>query len=156
MRAAFIATGLIAVVTAQNTSSPCVTGNAVHMIVARASEEAPGTGVIGNVSTRVADQLPGSNVVAVDYPATLSNYQSSQRQGVTAMMALVMSYSSQCPNSRMVLMGYSQGAHVAADVLCGTTENNFNTSQALSTNIMNKGEASHFQPRISIYFGPRF
>lgn len=143
MRTALLTTGLVAAaattVTAQNSS--CVSGNAVHMIVARASLEPPGTGVIGNVSTKVAEQLPGSNVISVDYPATLTDYPSSEASGVAAMMSLVTSYASQCPNSRMVLMGYSQGAQVTADVLCGTMENNFAVTQALSASIMEKGKS---------------
>lgn len=139
MRTVLITTGLAAAVAAQNASSPCVTGDAVHMIVARASLEAPGQGILANVSSRITEQLPGSNAVAVDYPATLNNYQSSEGQGVAAMMMLVTSYASQCPNSKMVLMGYSQGAQVAADVLCGTMENNFNTTQALDASITDKG-----------------
>lgn len=138
MRSALITTGLlVAAATAQNSS--CVSGDAVHMIVARASLEPPGTGAIGNVSTRVADQLPGSNIVAVDYPATLDNYQTSEATGVSAMMSLVTSYASQCPNSKMVLMGYSQGAQVTMDLLCGTNEVNFASTQALSADIMEKG-----------------
>jgi acetylxylan esterase len=78
------------------------------MIVARASTESPGTGVIGQVAQQVAQQMPGSDIVAVDYPATLSNYQQSESQGVAAMTKLVMDYASACPSSKMVLMGYSQ------------------------------------------------
>lgn len=142
MKAFFITAGLVAAAAAQNASSTCVSGDAVHMIIARASLEPPGTGVIGNVSSRVAEQLPGSDVVAVEYPATLDNYQSSEAQGVAAMMKLVTSYASQCPDSRMILMGYSQGAQVTADVLCGTMEASFNTTEALSTSIQDKGKSS--------------
>lgn len=141
MRSILIATGLVAAVIAQNSSSsPCTTGNAAHMIIARASLEPTGTGAIGNVSSRVAAQLPGSNVVAVDYPATLTNYPQSEAAGVAAMMQLVTSYHTQCPNSKMVLMGYSQGAQVTMDVLCGTTETGFATTQSLDSNIMPNSE----------------
>lgn len=134
----FLLTGLLAVAaTAQNTT--CVTGDAVHMIIARASLEPPGTGIIGGVATQVAQQLPGSDIVPVVYPATLDNYQSSEAQGVTAMMGLVNDYASRCPNSKIVLMGYSQGAQVTADVLCGTEINNFAATQALSTSNLDKG-----------------
>ena len=43
------------------------------MIVARASTEAPGQGIIGAVATSVQGMIPGSDSEAVDYPATLQN-----------------------------------------------------------------------------------
>lgn len=137
MLSILVLTGLVAGAMAQNSS--CVTGDAVHMIIARASLEPPGTGVIGGVATQVMQQLPGSDLVPVDYPATLDNYPTSEAQGVKAMTALVMDYANRCPNSKMVLMGYSQGAQVTADVLCGTNENSFVATQALSTSITDKG-----------------
>ncbi|GAA6008303.1 uncharacterized protein JCM10292_005525 [Rhodotorula paludigena] len=94
----------------------CPTG--VHIIVARASGEAPGEGIIGAVATQVKRAVPGSESEAIDYPATLANYQSSQRQGVTAMGAAIDAFAKRCPASKMVLMGYSQGAHVIGDVIC--------------------------------------
>lgn len=86
----------------------CPTGSGVGMIVARASTEAPGTGIIGSVADDVASQMPGSTITAVDYPATLENYQSSEGTGVAAMTKLVQNFTTSCPESKMVLMGYSQ------------------------------------------------
>lgn len=133
--------GLAAVAAAQGTntsSQACVTGNAVHLIVARASLEPPGFGVLANISTRVIEQLPGSNAEAVVYPATLDGYQNSEGQGVAAMTQLVNSYAQACPSSRMVLMGYSQGAQVAADTVCGSTISGFAQTQAISTALTDK------------------
>jgi hypothetical protein len=45
------------------------------MIVARASNEAPGQGIIGAVATQVQQTVPGSDSEAVEYPATLTNYK---------------------------------------------------------------------------------
>lgn len=86
----------------------CPTGSGVGMIVARASTEAPGTGVIGSVANDVAKQIPGSTITAVDYPATLENYTTSEGQGVAAMTVLVQNFTTSCPGAKMVLMGYSQ------------------------------------------------
>lgn len=38
---------------------------------------------------------------------------------------LVTAYQACCPASQIVLMGYSQGAQVTADFLCGTSEAGF-------------------------------
>jgi acetylxylan esterase len=86
----------------------CPTGAGVGMIVARASTEAPGTGIIGAVAGNVSAQIPGSTITAVDYPATLDNYQSSEALGVAAMTKLVQNFTVSCPGSKLVLMGYSQ------------------------------------------------
>jgi acetylxylan esterase len=86
----------------------CPTGNGVGIIVARASTERPGTGIIGAVADDVASEFPGSTVTAVDYPATLQNYQASEAQGVTEMSRLIQDFNDQCVGSQIVLMGYSQ------------------------------------------------
>lgn len=132
---------LAATAIAQNSSSStCVNGNAVHMIIARASLENPGPGIIGGVATQVVQQLPGSDIVSVDYPATLDNYQTSEAAGVAAMTKLLTDYAARCPSSKIVMMGYSQGAQVAADVLCGTNEGaTFQTTQAVNSSILDRG-----------------
>lgn len=99
----------------------CVGDGAVHMIVARASTEPAGEGIIGSVATMVKKQLPGSDSEAVVYPATLQSYISSESAGVTAMKKLVQDYAAKCPTSKIAVMGYSQGANVAADVMCGSS-----------------------------------
>lgn len=127
----------------QNTSSTaaCVSGSAVHMIIARASLEAPGPGIIGQVATQVAAQLPGSDSESVVYPATLDNYAQSEAAGVAAMTGLLTAYVGRCPDSKIVMMGYSQGAQVAADVLCGTDDGgNFAVTAAVAAEVQEKGE----------------
>ncbi|KAK1466154.1 cutinase [Colletotrichum tamarilloi] len=96
----------------QTNATGCATG--VHMIVARASTEQPGTGVIGAIANGIQSQIPGSDIVPVDYPALLNPYQPSQKAGVTAMTKLVQDYAKACPQTKMVLMGYSQ--YVPGDI----------------------------------------
>ncbi|KAL2878794.1 hypothetical protein SGCOL_006023 [Colletotrichum sp. CLE4] len=120
----------------QTNATGCATG--VHMIVARASTEQPGTGVIGAITNNIQSQVPGSDIVPVDYPALLNPYQPSQKAGVTAMTKLVQDYAKACPQTKMVLMGYSQGAHVTADVLCGTSETGFEATEPQAADITDK------------------
>jgi len=87
-------------------NTKCASG--VHMIVARASTEAPGEGIIGAVATQVQQAVLGSDSEAVDYPATLTDYLNSEASGVAAMKQLVQSYVARCPNSKIALLGYSQ------------------------------------------------
>ncbi|KAK2000719.1 cutinase [Colletotrichum falcatum] len=126
----------------------CATG--VHIIVCRASTERPGTGVIGEIATSIQGQIPGSDIEAVDYPAELNPYNPSQEAGVKAMTKMVQDYAARCPETKMVLMGYSQGAHVTADVMCGTSENGFTATQPQSAEVASKvaaillmGDPSH-------------
>jgi hypothetical protein len=91
---------------------------AVHIITARASTEPPGEGIIG----AVADDIVNSSAQpvsreAVDYPATLIPYASSEAAGVQAMNSDLAAQVKLCPSQKIVLLGYSQGAHVAGDVL---------------------------------------
>ncbi|BGP47559.1 hypothetical protein JCM10450v2_003422 [Rhodotorula kratochvilovae] len=116
-----------------SSSSSCVSGSAVHIIVARASTEPAGEGIIGQVATMVKRQLTGSTSEAISYPATLYPYLSSEAAGVKAMTAAIEAYTQRCPESKLVLMGYSQrnltkaplgyeqGAHVVGDTLCGSS-----------------------------------
>ncbi|KAH6716378.1 cutinase [Leptodontidium sp. MPI-SDFR-AT-0119] len=113
--------------TSSNTT--CATG--VHMIVARASVEKPGQGTIGGVVTLVQQAVPGSDSEAVDYPATLTDYLNSEAAGVAAMQILIQDYATRCPNSKIALLGYSQGAQVVGDVMCGTSETAFNMTSPL-------------------------
>lgn len=121
-------------------SSPNTTCASLHMIVARASLEAPGEGIIGSVVTQVESSIPGSDSEAVIYPATLDNYISSESSGVAGMKSLIISYEARCPRSKIALLGYSQGAQVVGDVLCGTSETSWNSTApenaTLSKNIV--------------------
>ncbi|KAM7192556.1 Cutinase [Naviculisporaceae sp. PSN 640] len=94
----------------------------------------PGPGVMGVDVVGVAAQIPFSNIASVDYPATLDNYHESETDGVKEMRRQVTEYATACPSSKMVLMGYSQGAQVTADVVCGTSEAGFPQSDPLPTN----------------------
>jgi len=95
----------------------------VNIIVARASTEAQGEGITGNLASQVqTDSVQTVSTEAVVYPATLNNYASSESQGVqNAEQELTMAVRN-CPNQKQVLMGYSQGANVVLDVVTGNAE----------------------------------
>lgn len=120
------------------------------MIVARGSTEAVGLGRIGVVAGNVSELVPGSSVDAVVYPATFDAYFASEGTGVLAMTAMINEYTAACPESKIALIGYSQGGQVAMDVVCGTSETLFNVtadlSDALAKNVVavvTFGDPSH-------------
>jgi acetylxylan esterase len=93
---------------------------AVQLIVARASTEAAGDGVIGALATLIQGDVNATvGNEAVVYPATLTNYASSVAQGDSAMATDIKNAVSACPNEKIILLGYSQGAQVVGDVLAG-------------------------------------
>ncbi|PGH13978.1 hypothetical protein AJ80_06118 [Polytolypa hystricis UAMH7299] len=91
----------------------------VHIITARASTERAGEGIIGSVASNIVRANPGTTRDSVDYPALLFPYASSSSQGVSALTEQLTDFVNQCPDSKVVLLGYSQGAHVIGDTLCG-------------------------------------
>ena len=84
----------------------------VEVVFARGRQEPPGVGVVGDVlvnSLRSQVRL-SVGVYGVNWPADLS-----ARSGANDMIAHVQSMAASCPNTRMVLGGYSLGA-TAADL----------------------------------------
>ncbi|HEX6355426.1 cutinase family protein [Actinophytocola sp.] len=92
----------------------------VHVITARGSTEAPGEGSTGALVTQIVNTSDQTlSRAAVDYPATLTNYANSSAQGVSALTTQLTNQVRECPDQKIVLAGFSQGAHVVLDVLGG-------------------------------------
>lgn len=100
----------------------CVSG--VYMIVARGTGEAAGEGRPGQVAALVAAKVPNSASVAVDYPASALRkrelYPLSVTKGINDTKKKIQDYVAQCgANSKIALIGYSQGGNVMTDLLVG-------------------------------------
>ena len=96
---------------ASASAAPCPD---VEVVFARATTEPPGVGEVGetfvdSLRSQVAGRSVG--VYAVDYPAT-DDFASSASIGANDARAHVQSMATTCPNTRIVLGGYSQGALV--------------------------------------------
>ena len=98
----------------------------VEIVFARGTTEPPGVGGIGQVFVdSLRSQLGGRSVgvYAVNYPAS-NDFTRSTPAGSDDTSAHVQATAANCPNTRMVLGGYSQGAavvdlattHMPADV----------------------------------------
>jgi len=86
----------------------------VEVVFARGTTEPPGVGITGQafvdaLRSRLGDRSLG--VYAVNYPASRA-FDTSTPAGGDDMSAHVQSMAANCPNTRMVLGGYSQGAAV--------------------------------------------
>jgi acetylxylan esterase len=53
------------------------------------------------------------------YPATLENYESSAANGTVAVQQQLSTFVQQCPETKIAMMGFSQGAQIMGDALGG-------------------------------------
>lgn len=77
----------------------------VHLIIARASTEAPGEGIIGTVASGIISS--SSQTItreSINYPALLSPYDDSSQAGTAAVKQQLTAYVTRCPNSKVVLL----------------------------------------------------
>jgi cutinase len=87
---------------------------AVEVVFARGTFETPGVGATGQAFVdALTARLPGKtvDVYAVNYPASLDFGQAVD--GVADASNRIQSIAAQCPSTKIVLGGYSQGAAVA-------------------------------------------
>ena len=86
----------------------------IHIFAARGSGEPAGLGAVGRLAGLIQhDNLSMTTVEAIDYPALLdpndpTRYAFSSYVGVSAVMWQVTDYYNRCPDSKFVLLGYSQ------------------------------------------------
>lgn len=93
------------------TAAPC---SDVDVVFARGTTEPPGVGGVGQSFVDSLRSRVGRRTVSVypvNYPAT-NNFRSSIAAGANDASAHVQSIAANCPNTRVVLGGYSQGAAV--------------------------------------------
>ncbi|KAL9625033.1 MAG: hypothetical protein Q9160_000762 [Pyrenula sp. 1 TL-2023] len=92
----------------------------VHVFGARETTASPGFGSAGTVVNLILNAHSGATSEAINYPAAGgSSYGTSVQAGVKAVTDAVTSFVGNCPNSEVVLVGYSQGAQIIDDALCG-------------------------------------
>jgi cutinase len=145
LRAICAAVALAGLLPVASTESPRANAAAcpdIEVVFARGTTEPPGVGGIGQVFVDALRSKVGGRAVgvyAVNYPAS-NDFVRSTPAGADDASAHLRSMAANCPNTRMVLGGYSQGAavidlattatpeaadHVAAAALFGAPSSSF-------------------------------
>lgn len=86
----------------------------VHMMLARGTTENY-PGLLGTLTNKILDAIPGSDYENIIYPATQEGSTPSYGEGIRNGTAQLKRYASVCPNSKIVLFGYSQVWHISID-----------------------------------------
>ncbi len=106
----------------------------IHIFGARETTAPPGYGEAGELVDNIISANSGATSEAIDYPASGDNpsYADSRAAGVTAVNSQVSTFASQCPETKIVLVGYSQGAEIFDLALCeGTGISQYNIVAAI-------------------------
>jgi len=99
---------------------------AIHVFGARETTVSPGYGSSNTVANLILSSYPCSTSEAITYPACggQSSYGgiadgNSASQGTTSVANAVNSLHQRCPNTQIVLVGYSQGGQIMENAVCG-------------------------------------
>ncbi|KAI7065410.1 hypothetical protein KC352_g43150, partial [Hortaea werneckii] len=80
----------------------------IHIIAARETTAPAGYGSASTFVNLILQAYPGSTSEAVNYPATGGNsYGTSVQQGTQNVANQINSFNQRCPNTRLVIVGYS-------------------------------------------------
>lgn len=110
------------------------------MFVSRGTGEPMGLGATQTLVDVIAEQINGSDIEAINYPATEDDpvYFVSVANGTTLVKQAITNYATACPGSKMAVFGYSQvrashnpavntmayqmvqGAQITTNTFCGT------------------------------------
>ncbi|KAK4655210.1 hypothetical protein QC762_300380 [Podospora pseudocomata] len=98
----------------------------IHIFGARETTVPQGYGTSQGLVNMVAQAYPGATREAIVYPACGGqsqcggvSYENSARQGTAAVVRAVTTLNQRCPDTKIVLIGYSQGGQIMDGALCG-------------------------------------
>lgn len=91
----------------------------VHIFLAKGNNE-PYPGRQGKLVTAICDGLSSCDYEDIQMANMLADaYCGSVYEGATNGYAQITAYNLRCPDAKLVVSGYSQGAHVVGDFLGG-------------------------------------
>ncbi|KAI0174961.1 Alpha/Beta hydrolase protein [Pestalotiopsis sp. NC0098] len=139
------------------TQATCTTRAAcsdVHLFLARGTTEGY-PGLLGSLTTLVTDAINGSTYENILYPATQEGSTPSYEEGIANGTAQVQAYAQACPDSKLVLLGYSQGAMVVSDMLAGGGDGAGNTLGNYTSPTINPDTLGSQIAAVVLYGDPR-
>jgi acetylxylan esterase len=97
-----------------------------HIFITRGSDE-PYPGRLGNLTQEICSSVGGTKECgfeSVEYPAKstawgVDEWCKSASAGAKNGQAQIKAYAEKCPNAKLILLGFSQGAAVTQDMLGG-------------------------------------
>lgn len=96
----------------------------VYVFGARETTAPAGYGTSQGLVNMVKQAYPGAGSEAINYPACGGqsqcggvSYDNSATQGTAAVVRAVTAYNQRCPDTQIVLIGYSQGGQIMDNAL---------------------------------------
>jgi acetylxylan esterase len=96
----------------------------VYIFGARETTAPAGYGTSQGLVNQVKQAYPGAGSEAINYPACGGqpqcggvSYDQSAQQGTAAVVRAVTDYNRRCPDTQIVLIGYSQGGQIMDNAL---------------------------------------
>ncbi|KAK2803379.1 hypothetical protein FQN50_007038 [Emmonsiellopsis sp. PD_5] len=99
----------------RHSSTAC---ESTHIFIARGLGE-PYPGRQGDLANAICQGNPSCGYQSIEYTGTRDNYCSDVGTGVANGADAISAYAAECPEAKLVLMGFSMGAHVVGDILGG-------------------------------------
>ncbi|PNS20946.1 hypothetical protein CAC42_2877 [Sphaceloma murrayae] len=126
----------------------------IHIFGARETTAPPGYGTAGVVVNLVLNAYPGSTAEAINYPACGgqascggASYAQSALTGTNTIASVINAYNAKCPNTQLVVVGYSQGGQISDNSICGGPDQNIgwtNTGVPINTKALAQIKAAIF------------
>ncbi|KAH7152664.1 cutinase-domain-containing protein [Dactylonectria macrodidyma] len=98
----------------------------IYIFGARETTASAGFGSAGAMIDMIIADHSGATSEAIDYPACGGqsscgsvSYADSAKAGTSAVATAVNDFNTRCPDSQIVLVGYSQGGQIMDNALCG-------------------------------------
>ena len=124
----------------------------IHVFGARETTVSPGYGSSATVVNGILSAYPGSTAEAINYPACGGqascggqSYSQSVTAGIQAAANAINSFHTQCPNTQLVLVGYSQRGEIFDAALCGGGDPNqgyTNTAVLINSSALSQVKAA--------------
>ncbi|PLB36636.1 acetylxylan esterase precursor [Aspergillus candidus] len=103
----------------------------IHVFGARHTTATDDYGLAKELVNAIVETHPGATAERIDYPAqggSTDIFAWSAQTGVRAVTHQVTSFVNRCPDTQIVLVGYSQGAEIIDDAMCGGPDPTVNIS----------------------------